>query len=178
MMHFPDHVEQLMNMNKDEKKKFLREVDLTKTRFELKIADFGFSKKLKNKGQINKTICGTPLYMAPQVVQKNTYSYKADIWSIGVILFEMLNGQTPFHARNREEFNNKVEASDYAFKEKVLENLTMESVLFLSHCLQHNENDRKCVSELIHHPYITKPWDDQAKLSTKHINMIFNMANQ
>jgi serine/threonine protein kinase len=55
-------------MNKDERKKFLREVDLTKTKFELKIADFGFSKKLKNKGQSNKTICGTPLYMAPQVV--------------------------------------------------------------------------------------------------------------
>jgi serine/threonine protein kinase len=57
-----------MLMNKEEKKKFLREVDLTKTRFELKIADFGFSKKLKSKSQINKTICGTPLYMAPQVV--------------------------------------------------------------------------------------------------------------
>lgn len=65
MMHFPDHTEQLMVMNKDERKKFLRDVDLTKVRFELKIADFGFSKKLKNKGQINKTICGTPLYMAP-----------------------------------------------------------------------------------------------------------------
>jgi hypothetical protein len=50
MMHFPDHTEELMNMNKDEKKKFLRDIDLTKTRFELKIADFGFSKKLKNKG--------------------------------------------------------------------------------------------------------------------------------
>ena len=57
-----------MQMNKEERKKFLREVDLTQTRFELKIADFGFSKKLKNKGQNNKTICGTPLYMAPQVV--------------------------------------------------------------------------------------------------------------
>lgn len=57
-----------MKMNKEEKNKFMREVDLTKVNFELKIADFGFSKKLKNKGQSNKTICGTPLYMAPQVV--------------------------------------------------------------------------------------------------------------
>ena len=60
--------------------------------FTVKIADFGFSKKLKNKGQINKTICGTPLYMAPQVVQKCQYSYKSDIWSLGVILFELING--------------------------------------------------------------------------------------
>jgi serine/threonine protein kinase len=52
-------------MKKEQKRKFLKEVDLTKTKFEIKIADFGFSKKLKNKGQVNKTICGTPLYMAP-----------------------------------------------------------------------------------------------------------------
>ena len=48
-LHMKRLIEQLMQMNKDEKKKFLRDVDLTKTRFELKIADFGFSKKLKDK---------------------------------------------------------------------------------------------------------------------------------
>jgi serine/threonine protein kinase len=52
-------------MNKEQRKRFLREVDLINTKFEIKIADFGFSKKLKNKSQVNKTICGTPLYMAP-----------------------------------------------------------------------------------------------------------------
>ncbi len=50
MLHFPDNQEQLMNMNKDEKRRFLRSVDLLSTRFEVKIADFGFSKKLKQKG--------------------------------------------------------------------------------------------------------------------------------
>lgn len=48
-----------------ERKEFMKNIDLENTRFEIKIADFGFSKKLKNKNQINKTICGTPLYMAP-----------------------------------------------------------------------------------------------------------------
>lgn len=52
-------------MSRDQKKQFLRDVNLETMPFEIKIADFGFSKKLKNKGQINKTICGTPLYMAP-----------------------------------------------------------------------------------------------------------------
>ena len=65
MLHFPDNSDLLMNMSKEEKKRFLRHVDLNTTNFEVKIADFGFSKKLKQKGQINKTICGTPLYMAP-----------------------------------------------------------------------------------------------------------------
>ena len=50
MLHFPDHTEKLLVMNKDQKKQFLKEVDLNKINFEIKIADFGFSKKLKNKG--------------------------------------------------------------------------------------------------------------------------------
>lgn len=147
-------------MNKEQRKRFLREVDLVNEKFEIKIADFGFSKKLKNKSQVNKTICGTPLYMAPQVVQKSTYSYKADIWSIGCILFELLNGQTPFHARNRADFEGRVEASNYNFKDSVKANLTLETIFFLCQCLQHNEDERKCVTELMSHPYIVKSYEE------------------
>ena len=125
-------------------------------RFEVKIADFGFSKKLKSKKEINKTICGTPLYMAPQVVQKNTYNYKADVWSIGVILFELLNGITPFHSKDRAEFEGKVDNAKFNLKDGVKDNLTLECILFLTQCLQHNEDDRKSISELITHPYIVK----------------------
>ena len=89
----------------------MKEVDLEKTNFVVKIADFGFSKKLKKLEEVITTICGTPLYMAPQVVQKKSYSYKADIWSLGVILFELINGKTPFHSRDRDEFEGKVEKS-------------------------------------------------------------------
>jgi serine/threonine protein kinase len=58
MLHFP-------NMSKPERNAWLKKIDLTKINFEVKIADFGFSKKLKRLDQINNTICGTPLYMAP-----------------------------------------------------------------------------------------------------------------
>lgn len=50
MLHFPGESERLLAMSKEQKKRFLREVDLNNTPFEIKIADFGFSKKLKNKG--------------------------------------------------------------------------------------------------------------------------------
>jgi serine/threonine protein kinase len=48
MLHFPDDIESLINMNKQERYTFIKNVDLSKTKFEVKIADFGFSKKLKN----------------------------------------------------------------------------------------------------------------------------------
>ena len=173
MVHFPDETFKLMNMTKEEKKKFFKNVNMATTHFEIKIADFGFSKKLKDRKQKNKTICGTPLYMAPQVVKKTSYSYKADIWSLGVILFEMLNGSTPFHSKNRAEFESKVEASNYSLKESVMDKLTIECLLFLSHCLQENEDERKCITELIHHPYITMTLMEQTRLSVKATNRIF-----
>ena len=49
MLHFPDHIDEIKEMNKEEKRRFLKDIDMTKTRFEVKIADFGFSKKLKFK---------------------------------------------------------------------------------------------------------------------------------
>ena len=57
--------------------------------------------------------------MSPEVISNNCYSYKTDIWSIGVILFEMLNSKTPFHAKNRDEFEMKVKASTYNLRESV-----------------------------------------------------------
>lgn len=65
MLHFPDMSEKLLQMTKEQKRVYMKNVDLRTTKFQIKIADFGFSKKLKNKAQINKTICGTPLYMSP-----------------------------------------------------------------------------------------------------------------
>ena len=111
---------------------FLKNIDLEKEEFIVKIADFGFSKRIKNYNELIRTICGTPLYMAPQVVQKASYSYKADIWSVGVILFELINGVTPFHSRNREEFEKKVNACEYSFKNKVKSKLTIEALYFMS----------------------------------------------
>lgn len=165
----------LVAKSKADRRMFLKYLDLGKTEFIVKIADFGFSKKLKRKDQINKTICGTPLYMAPQVVKKTQYSYKSDIWSIGCILFELLNGNTPFHSKNRQEFEGKVEQSNYAFRDHVRQYLTLETISFLTNCLQHNEALRKEISELIQHPYITNQWADQEKLTVKHLNTCFSL---
>ena len=58
----------------------------------IKIADFGFSKLLTNE-EFTETMLGSPLNMAPEVLGGNQYNSKADIWSIGVVFYEMLFGQ-------------------------------------------------------------------------------------
>ncbi|KAK4478527.1 hypothetical protein RD792_014007 [Penstemon davidsonii] len=61
----------------------------------LKIADFGFARSLLPR-DLAQTLCGSPLYMAPEIMQLQKYDAKADLWSVGAILFQLVTGKTPF----------------------------------------------------------------------------------
>ncbi|CAL8092045.1 unnamed protein product [Orchesella dallaii] len=63
----------------------------------LKIADFGFARFLQ-EGDMTATICGSPMYMAPEILLSLAYDAKADLWSLGTIVYQCLTGMTPFHA--------------------------------------------------------------------------------
>ncbi|XP_015058832.1 serine/threonine-protein kinase ATG1t-like isoform X5 [Solanum pennellii] len=64
----------------------------------LKIADFGLS-RLLNPNDLAETVCGSPFYMAPEILEFKKYDDKVDMWSLGAILFELLNGYPPFRGR-------------------------------------------------------------------------------
>jgi len=65
----------------------------------VKIADFGFSKILENDNKTN-TMLGSPLNMAPEVLNGENYNNKADVWSLGTVFYELLFGKPPFIASN------------------------------------------------------------------------------
>lgn len=69
---------------------------------ELKIADFGFGIKAEEVLKPSKYNVGSPLYMAPESLKRNEYSFKTDIWAIGVIFYEMLTCDTPWRAKNEK----------------------------------------------------------------------------
>jgi serine/threonine-protein kinase ULK/ATG1 len=62
----------------------------------LKLADFGFCKKLRSSDDFTHTSLGSPLYMAPEIMNGDVYGSKADVWSCGIVLFEMLFGYCPY----------------------------------------------------------------------------------
>ena len=64
----------------------------------LKIADFGFARFLQD-GVMAATLCGSPMYMAPEVIMSLQYDAKADLWSLGTIVFQCLTGKAPFQAQ-------------------------------------------------------------------------------
>lgn len=73
----------------------------------MKIADFGLAKSMHERrtGQnpeMKQTMCGTPMYMAPEIVKRQGYTAAVDLWSAGVILFTLLTGTMPFHNKNQQ----------------------------------------------------------------------------
>jgi serine/threonine-protein kinase ULK/ATG1 len=74
----------------------------------LKIADFGFARILPTTS-LAETLCGSPLYMAPEILRYEKYDAKADLWSVGTVLFEMMCSRPPFRANNHVELLRKIE---------------------------------------------------------------------
>lgn len=77
--------------------------------FEFKLGDMGLATSLrKSRNAMADTFAGTPLAMAPELINGDKYSYKADVWSLGTLLFQMLTGEHPFNGRNMEELKLKL----------------------------------------------------------------------
>jgi serine/threonine-protein kinase ULK/ATG1 len=81
----------------------------------LKIADFGFARFLPSL-ELAETLCGSPLYMAPEILRYEKYDAKADLWSVGTVLHEMMVGKPPFRASNHVELLRKIEKNDDRIK--------------------------------------------------------------
>ena len=81
----------------------------------LKIADFGFARSLPTTS-LAETLCGSPLYMAPEILRYEKYDAKADLWSVGTVLYEMMAGKPPFRASNHVELLRKIERGEDKIK--------------------------------------------------------------
>ena len=77
----------------------------------LKIADFGFARSLPSTS-LAETLCGSPLYMAPEILRYEKYDAKGDLWSVGTVLHEMMVGKPPFRASNHVELLRRIERGE------------------------------------------------------------------
>jgi len=80
-----------------------------------KIADFGFA-RYKEEDTLLKTVCGSPLYMAPEIIKKQHYTESADIWSAGVLFYQMLTGSHPFKCSSFYELSKLVDDGEDCIK--------------------------------------------------------------
>ena len=78
----------------------------------IKISDFGFA-KIYNEGSMGQTICGSPLYMAPEILTYKNYTDLADLWSVGVIMYELLFKETPVKGENLYKLVNNLKKYNF-----------------------------------------------------------------
>lgn len=96
----------------------------------LKIADFGFARLLPTTS-LAETLCGSPLYMAPEILGYKKYDAKADLWSVGTVLFEMVCARPPFRANNHVELAKTIEdrKDEIRFTEGVVTSRAMKDLI-------------------------------------------------
>ena len=85
----------------------------------MKLGDFGLATKESFDGERKRTLCGTPNYIAPEVLTKKGHSYEVDIWSIGCILYTLLVGKPPFETQTLKETYKRIRANEYHVPSRV-----------------------------------------------------------
>ena len=139
----------------------------------IKIIDFGLSTQNLNK-LINNDYCGTYIYMAPELIEKKLYFISIDIWSIGILMFMLLNkGKHPFYIEGdkRDEIANKIKNGKFTLYEKI----TPLAQNLLSKLLEPNPTWRYIASQAMKHPWITRNFNDTPP---KTINEILIKSNK
>jgi len=74
----------------------------------VKLGDFGIARVLSNTKSKAKTVVGTPYYLSPEIIESSPYSFKSDIWSLGVLLYEMCALQPPFNATSLHQLAQRI----------------------------------------------------------------------
>ncbi|KAH7566019.1 hypothetical protein ACOSQ2_022572 [Xanthoceras sorbifolium] len=122
----------------------------------LKIADFGLSCNL-HPGKYAEKVCGSPLYMAPEVLEFKKYDEKVDMWSVGAILFELLNGYPPFCGRNNVQLLKNIKScTNLPFSQLILPELHPDCLELCSKLLSTNPVDRFSFNEFYQHIFIRR----------------------
>ncbi|ETW10416.1 CAMK protein kinase [Aphanomyces invadans] len=127
----------------------------------IKIADFGFAKQLVDNHDSLLSSCGTPEYIAPEIVynvyhrtHKVPYGTAVDIWAIGVMTFFLVSGVTPFHSSNQSIMLRKIAQADYKFLSPYWDDVSAEAKAFVGRMLTVDAKDRATATELLQDPWI------------------------
>ncbi len=119
----------------------------------LKLCDFGWAKELTLENR--STFCGTMEYMAPEIVGSENYDYSVDIWSLGILLYEMLFGHSPFNGKDTNNIilNIKSHELNYDDTNKKISNSCKDLIQKL---LNMNPQKRLKIKDILEHPFIKK----------------------
>ena len=115
-------------------------------KMELKIGDFGLATKLDYDGEKKRTVCGTPNYIAPEVLE-GEHSYEVDVWAIGIIIYTLLIGKPPFESRDINVTYKHIKEIDFKFPDNA--KISYAAIKLIKRILVKNPEDRPSFDEIL-----------------------------
>lgn len=132
----------------------------------LKISDFGLARFVKAE-QYAQTQCGTPGYVAPEIIMEQPYGKECDYWSIGVVLYILLSGSPPFFEDERADLFEKIKTASYEFEDASWGSISQEAKDLVSNILKANPAERYSCEQMLAHPWMQMDFSKD-----KHLQMI------
>jgi len=123
---------------------------------EVKITDFGLSKAFDEQTQVMQTPCGTPGYIAPEVLVMKGYDKQCDVWSLGVIVYILLCGFPPFYADNDAQLFEKIKRGEYEFLRPYWDPISDSAKDFIRQMLRVDPKQRITCDQALAHPWLAE----------------------
>uniref|UniRef100_A0A452GNA7 Protein kinase domain-containing protein n=2 Tax=Durocryptodira TaxID=1579337 RepID=A0A452GNA7_9SAUR len=117
------------------------------------ISDFGLS-KIEGSGSVMSTACGTPGYVAPEVLAQRPYSKAVDCWSIGVIAYILLCGYPPFYDENDAKLFEQILRAEYEFDSPYWDDISESAKDFIQRLMEKDPSKRFTCEQALQHPWI------------------------
>uniref|UniRef100_A0A8C0JFI9 Serine/threonine-protein kinase PLK n=1 Tax=Chelonoidis abingdonii TaxID=106734 RepID=A0A8C0JFI9_CHEAB len=119
---------------------------------ELKVGDFGLAARRESMDQKKKTICGTPNYLAPEVLHRQGHGPESDVWSLGCVVYTLLCGNPPFETSDLKETYRCIKQVEYTLPAF----LSTPAKQLITGILKRNPPDRLTLEEILGHEFFTK----------------------
>ena len=123
----------------------------------IKIADFGFVKEYDSSNMLD-TLCGSPIYMAPEILQHKKYDGKVDLWSLGIILYEMVTNELPFKATNHIELLKVIETRKFKIENHIV--ISKDCYSLLESLLVVNPKNRISFENFFNHSFFNSQFNN------------------
>jgi len=119
----------------------------------VKLGDLGIARVLSNTRSKAKTVVGTPYYLSPEIIESQPYSFKSDVWSLGVLLYEMCALQPPFNASSLHQLAQRIIKGQF---EKLPRAYSASLNQLVGCMLQKDPSKRPSINQLLRHPLVEK----------------------
>ena len=132
----------------------------------IKLADFGFCKRLHSPSELTFSMVGSPIYMAPEILRGFPYTIKADIWSLGVLLFELLFGTCPYEDKTLAGLISQFSCKQVSFPRDI-NNISLNTETLLKKMLTIDPKQRIDWDDLMKYPLFPTEDPNAARMSSK-----------